>query len=67
MLRYGAVTQKHEEGDEEVGNQSAVGFNWWLEPSLVLKTSAITNSVKDHTTGATDTKTNYSVQLAFGF
>ena len=67
VVRYGAVSQKHEEGEEEVGSQTALGVNWWLEPSLVLKVAGIANSLKDHETEKTETTTDYYVQLAFGF
>ena len=61
VLRYGITNS---DGDE-LGSQTALGFNWWLESSFVLKLAAASNSVEEG--DETETTTDYFVALAMGF
>ncbi len=61
VLRYGAVSVE----GHEIGSETAVGANWWLESSLILKAAAVATTVEE--AGADVTTTDYYLQLAFGF
>ena len=61
VLRYGITNS---DGDE-LGSQTALGFNWWLESSLVFKLAVASNSVAEG--DETETTTDYFAALAMGF
>lgn len=59
VARFGAV----ENSFGDVGSQTAVGVNFWLETSLVLKLSAVQDDLEDEP----EKSTKYFAQLAQGF
>jgi hypothetical protein len=60
VLRYGSSSVD----GEEIGSQAAAGMDWWLDPSLVLKLAAVSNTMKN---GASESLTDYYVAMAMGF
>ena len=59
VVRYGAVSTE----TADVGTQTGLGLNFWLEPSIVLKLSAISDDLHDKP----EKENAYFAQLAFGF
>lgn len=61
VLRFGTVSTD----GNEIGSETALGLNWWLESSVILKVAGVSTTIE----GAVpdDTTTDYYIQIAFGF